>query len=168
MRGFLKARGIEVPEGSEDEPGTVRGIAAAKNARFLDMLRSRGPELRPGAEAFLRRAREAGLKIAVVTASRNGAEVLEASGLRPLSDALVDGNVAAECGLAGKPRPDTFLEAARRLDTAPERAAVVEDAVAGVRAGKEGGFGLVLGMGPEARRADLEEAGADAVVPDLS
>lgn len=167
---FLAARGIDLPAGGEDDPAhaeTVFGLAKAKNQLFQHKLEEKGVTARPGTRAFLQGARQRGIKLAVVTASRNGPDVVAAAGLGQMIDLLVDGNVAAQEGLAGKPAPDTYLEAARRLGVVPKRAAVIEDALAGIEAGKAGGFGLVIGIAKPARQDALLEAGADAAVVGL-
>ncbi len=166
IRSFLASRGIEA------DPATVERLGREKNETFLGLLAREGaPEL-PANVAFLRRVRAAGLRTAVVSASRNAPRILQATGLAPGIEVLVSGQTAAQEGLAGKPAPDTFLAAARKLGLAPARCAVVEDAEAGVAAGRAGGFGLVIGVAGRgaagAARANLAEQGADMVVEDLS
>jgi HAD superfamily hydrolase (TIGR01509 family) len=117
---------------------------------------------------LLERLRAAGIRTAVVTSSQNRARVLEAAGLGALFDVAVDGITLIERGLAGKPAPDMFLEAARALGVDPARAVVVEDALSGVEAGARGGFGLVIGVARKGNRAELEAHGAQRVVADLS
>lgn len=171
VAGVLRARGIALPWGSgSDPPGapTVQGLGRAKNDAFRAVIEAEGVQLRPGAREFLRRARAAGLRVAIVTASRNARAVLSAAGLGGLFDVLVDGNAAAEGAMAGKPAPDTLQEAARRLGVAPARAAVVEDAAAGVAAARAGGFARVIGIGGDGTEARLLASGAEAVVPDLA
>jgi trehalose 6-phosphate phosphatase len=170
VRGFLAARGIELPLGDTEDPAdaeTVRALAMKKNARFLQKLGEKGATVSSGAQDFLVAARDHGLKLAIVTASRNGPAVIKSAGLRSMVDSLVDGNVAANKGLAGKPAPDTYLEAARRLGVKPQRAAVVEDAIPGVEAGRAGGFGLVIGIAKANDNELLIEAGADVAVRGL-
>jgi len=171
VASFLQSRGIDLPLGDESDPPekeTVCGLGNRKNRLFLDAIRQRGVKVYQTSIEFIERARSHGFKIAVVTASRNGREVLEAAGLGHLFDAKVDGVVAHERKLAGKPAPDTFLEAARRLGVSPGRAAVIEDAAAGVKAGKAGCFGLVIGVNRNGRSELLRANGADIVVSDLS
>lgn len=171
VRSFLASRGIVLPEGSpHDPPGTetVCGLGNLKNQYFLLELRERGAGVFPSTVALARGARARGLRIGVVTSSRNCTEVLEAAGLTDLFDARVDGMEIARLGLHGKPAPDMFLEAARRLGVAPARAAVFEDAIAGVQAGRAGGFGLVVGVDRVGSPDALRQAGADIVVSDLS
>lgn len=122
----------------------------------------------PGSVAYLRAAQEAGLRRAVVSASANCREVVEAAGIAGLLEVRVDGLTAREEGLRGKPQPDTFLAAADRLGVAPEHAAVFEDALAGVAAGRAGGFGLVVGIDRVGQADALKEHGADMVVRDLA
>ena len=171
VASFLQSRGIDLPLGEESDPPekeTVCGLGTRKNRLFLDAIRQRGVKVYRTSIEFIKRARLHGFKIAVVTASRNGREVLEAAGLGNLFDAEVDGIVAHELKLAGKPAPDTFVEAARRLEVSPDKAAVIEDAAAGVKAGKAGGFGLVIGISRNGQPELLRENGADIVVSDLS
>jgi HAD superfamily hydrolase (TIGR01509 family) len=131
------------------------------------LLRRDGARAFPSSAALVRRLRAAGALTAVVSASRNMTAVLASAGLRGLFDAEVDGVEAARLGLAGKPDPALFLEAVRRLGVTPGRAAVVEDALAGVEAGRRGGFGLVVGVDRAGQVAALAERGADLVVEDL-
>ncbi len=171
IRCFLASRGLSLPEGSpEDGAGaeTVWGLGQRKNAAFLEALERQGVAVFPAAVGLLERLRAAGFRTAVVTASRNGAAVLKAAGLEHLFDARVDGVEAGRLGLPGKPAPDTFLEAARRLGVPPTRAVVLEDAQAGVEAGRRGGFGRVLGVRRSGPEGALVAAGADVEVTDLS
>ncbi|MFF8828346.1 HAD family hydrolase [Streptomyces sp. NPDC015131] len=160
---FLTARGLR-PSAAE-----VEAVAAAKERLFTQELRERGATALPGAVRLLHALRGAGTPIAVVSASRHAREVLAAAGVLDLFHACVDGTEAARLGLPGKPDPALFLEAARRLGVPPAACAVVEDALAGVEAGRRGGFGLVAGVdrtaGPDTADA-LRRAGADVVVRD--
>jgi alpha,alpha-trehalase len=170
VRGFLESRGIELPDGTiDDEPGhdTVGALGNAKNALFLARLERQPPRSYPGTLTFLREARGAGIATAAISASKNARSVLDAAGVTDLFDVVVDGNDAAELGLAGKPDPAIFLEAARRLEVEPRRAAIVEDALSGVEAGRRGGFELVVGVDRTGHPEDLAGAGADVVVRDL-
>ncbi len=170
VRSFLESRGFDLPEGTPaDSPdaSTVCGLGNRKNALFNEVIARDGVPVIESAVRFLKTLRDRGFKTAVVSSSRNCAAVLEAARLLDAFDARVDGEVAAELGLPGKPRPDTFLEAARELGVAPERAVVVEDAISGVEAGRSGGFGLVIGVDRGAGRAALEAGGADLVVARL-
>jgi len=170
-RAFLASRGIELPEGRpDDRPGldTVYGLSNEKNLRLLERLRSDGVDVYPGSVTFLRAVRDQGLATAVVSSSANTLEVLRAAGLEQLFDQRVDGATAAEEHLAGKPAPDTYLAAARRLHVVPARAVVFEDALAGVEAGRAGHFGLVVGVDRVGQAAALAAHGADVVVADLS
>ncbi len=169
-REFLRARGIALPEGSPgDPPGaqTVAGLSNREDELFLSRLHRQGVEPYPGSVRFVRAVRRAGLRTAVVSSSANAGEVLAAAGLADLMDDRVDGAVAAAEHLAGKPAPDTYLAAARRLGVAPSASAVFEDALAGVEAGKAGGFGWVVGIDRVGQAAELAARGADVVVPDL-
>ncbi|PTL75783.1 HAD family phosphatase [Vitiosangium sp. GDMCC 1.1324] len=171
IRCFLASRGLSLPEGSpEDGPDarTVWGLGKRKNGYFLETLKQRGVEVYPHAVALLERLRAAGFRTAVVSASRNCEAVLRAAGLEPLFDARVDGVEAGRLGLPGKPAPDTFLEAGRRLGVPPERAVVLEDAQAGVQAGRRGRFGCVIGVRRAGPVGALVRAGAHLEVTDLS
>jgi alpha,alpha-trehalose phosphorylase len=171
VRAFLRSRGIDVPEGKPSDPPdrwSVWGIGNRKQAMFESELDERGVDAFPGSVAWLRGLRTAGVSTAVVSSSRNAAAVLRRAGIDDLFDACVEGGTAAELGLRGKPAPDTFLEAARRLGVDPTEAVVVEDAVAGVAAGRAGGFGLVIGVDRTGRPDELRAHGADLVVTDLA
>ncbi|WP_157449826.1 beta-phosphoglucomutase family hydrolase [Bradyrhizobium sp. ARR65] len=171
IRAFLAARGVDVAEGSEPdgpEVKTVESLAERKDGLFLQELRSKGVDVYPSTVALIRRLRALGLKTAVVSASRNCQEILQTARLDHLFDTRIDGRNAATLGLPGKPAPDTFLAAARRLGTSPERTVVIEDAIAGVTAGRAGGFGLVIGIDRTGHGTELENAGADIVVADLN
>lgn len=170
VRRFLASRGIRLPEGTPDDPAdrrTVCGLGNRKNAVFLDLLRERGVQPAPGARELVTTLRAEGARRAVVSSSANCDAVLDAAGIHDLFDAVVDGRTAARLRLAGKPAPDTFLEAARELAVQPARAAVVEDALAGVEAGRAGGFGLVVGVARGHDDAALRAHGAGLVVTDL-
>jgi beta-phosphoglucomutase family hydrolase len=171
VRDFLASRGIQLPEGAPDDPAdadTVNGLANAKNELVLRLIREQGVEAYEGSVRYLRAAREAGLRRAVVSSSHNCHDVLVAAGIEELLEVRVDGVVAEERHLRGKPAPDTFLEAARVLGVAPANAAVFEDALAGVQAGHDGGFGYVVGVDRAAQRDALLAHGASVVVDDLA
>ncbi|MDT9699255.1 beta-phosphoglucomutase family hydrolase [Streptomyces sp. P17] len=162
---FLASRGIEASE------GTVRDVAADKEELFTRRLREQGVEAYPGTVRLVRALRRAQVPVAAASASRHAGELLTRAGVRDLFDVLVDGGEAARLGLPGKPKPDLFLTAADRLGVPADRAAVVEDALAGVEAGRRGGFALVVGVdraaaGDSAER--LRRHGADIVVRDLA
>lgn len=159
--GFLTSRGITVA----DE--TVHALAAKKDADFQVLLAREGVNLIPGALPLLIALRRAGFRTAIVSASRNCAAVLTRAGLTDFFDASVDGVVAAELGLPGKPDPAVYLEAAGRLRTPPQRSVILEDALAGVEAGRGGGFGLVVGVDRAGHGQELLDHGADIIVPDL-
>lgn len=170
VRSFLAARGIDLPRGRPtDGPGqeTIHGLARQKDRYFLEHVAREGVEVFQSAVALLRRARATGTKTAVASSSRNCGAILRAARLTALFDVRVDGLDIDRLGLAGKPAPDMFLETARRLGVAPQRAVVFEDAVAGVQAARAGGFGLVVGVADADRAADLRAHGAHAVVADL-
>jgi alpha,alpha-trehalose phosphorylase len=156
VRDFLRARGIVVPE-----------VANRKQALVERALARDGVEGFPGSLRWVRHLRAAGVRTAVVSSSANCDDVLRAAGMADLFELTVDGLDIVRLALPGKPAPDAFLEAARRMDVAPRNAVVVEDALAGVAAGRAGCFGLVIGVARNAAPADLRSAGADIVVGDL-
>jgi alpha,alpha-trehalase len=167
---FLKSRAIDLPRGDpSDDPDklTVCGLGNRKNALIQEVLASDGVDVFEGSVRLVRWLHEQGIRQAIVSSSKNAGPVLEAAGLVDLFEVRVDGIVAAKEKLPGKPRPDTFLAAAGMLGVEPLRAVVVEDALAGVRAGVNGSFGLVIGVDREGEPEALREAGADIVVDDL-
>lgn len=171
VRSFLASRGITLPEGSPDDPGTadtVNGLGNRKNVVLLERLRAAGVEAYPGSVTYLRAAVRLGLRRAVVSASANCREVVAAAGIEDLLEVRVDGVVARQEKLRGKPEPDTFLAAAERLGVAPQEAAVFEDALSGVAAGRAGGFGFVVGVDRVGQADALRAHGADIVVTDLA
>jgi len=170
VQSFLASRGIELPHGSPDDPPgneTVCAIGNRKDRSFVDLILRDGVEAFPDTIALLDRLGEAHIAVAAVSASRNSAEVLRAAHVIERFAVRVDGVEADRLGLAGKPDPALFLEAADRLDVRPERAVVVEDAQAGVEAGRRGGFALVVGVARAGSGEALAEHGADVVVVDL-
>jgi beta-phosphoglucomutase family hydrolase len=170
VRDFLHSRGIDLPEGSPEDPPaaeTVCGVGNRKNVLVNQALEEGGVVVYPGSLALVRALRDAGVKTAVVSSSANCATVLRAAEIEDLFEVRVDGKVAAELGLPGKPAPDTFLEAARELGAEVKRTVVVEDAISGVQAGRNGGFGLVVGVARHDEPGVLRREGADVVVSDL-
>ena len=170
VRDFLASRGITLPEGAAgDAPdaATVQGVATRKNELVLRELEEHGVEVYEGSVRYLRAVKDAGLATAVVTASANGGQVVAAGGFAELIDARVDGLTAKRDGLRGKPAPDGFLAGARALGVDPAHAAVFEDALAGVAAGRAGEFGFVVGVDRVGQAEALREHGADVVVQDL-
>jgi beta-phosphoglucomutase family hydrolase len=171
VRAFLASRGIELPEGEEDDPltaETVHGLGNRKNELVLKMIREDGVEAYPGSVRYLEAVRDAGLKRAVVSSSTNCRDVLVAAGIEQLFEARIDGVVAEREHLKGKPAPDTYLAGARALGAGPEEAAVFEDALAGVEAGRAGKFACVVGVDRVDRADALREHGATIVVEDLA
>lgn len=162
VRSFLDSRGIA----HDDE--LVRRLGDEKNDLVLELIRTRGVETYAGSVAFVRVAREAGLRCAVVSSSANTRDVLSITGIADLFEVRIDGLVAEERGLPGKPAPDTFLAGAEALGVPAAAAAVFEDALAGVEAGRAGDFGWVVGVDRTGHGAELSEHGADVVVEDLS
>jgi beta-phosphoglucomutase family hydrolase len=171
VRSFLAARDIHLPEGSPDDPPdreTICGLGNRKNEIVLRLIREHGVDPYPGSVRYLQAAVEAGLRRAVVSSSTNCRDVLAAAGLADLFDTIIDGHVAEQRHLRGKPAPDTFLEAAKELGVAAADAAVFEDALAGVEAGRAGGFGYVVGVDRVGQADALKAHGADIVVSDLA
>jgi beta-phosphoglucomutase family hydrolase len=170
VRDFLASRDIHLPEGSADDPpgrATVAALGNRKDQFFLAALHEHGAAAFRSTVDLIGKLRGHGLRVAVISASRNARAVLESAGVIDLFETRVDGVVAADLKLPGKPDPAVFLEAARRLGTEPGRAVVVEDATAGVEAGHRGGFGLVIGVDRAGQAQALRQSGADVVVGDL-
>ena len=162
VRSFLASRGVHPPEEE------IRALGDRKNERVLRLIAERGVEPYEGSVRYVQAAREAGLRRAVVSSSTNATAVLEAAGIAGLFEDVVDGTVVEREGLKGKPAPDTFLAGARLLGVEPSQAAVFEDALAGVEAGRAGRFGLVVGVDRVGQASALREHGADVVVGDLA
>ncbi len=171
VRSFLRSRDIDLPDGDpgdDPEQETACGLGNRKNELVNRMLDDEGVTVYEGSVRLVHQLRDRGVRLAVVSSSRNCVAVLRAAGLLDLFEARVDGIVAADRNLPGKPAPDTFLSAAADLGTRPERAVVVEDAISGVQAGRNGGFGLVIGVDRDGDSGALRDHGADLVVADLS
>jgi beta-phosphoglucomutase family hydrolase len=171
VRSFLASRGIRLPQGAatdEVSAETVNGLGNRKNVTVLRLIRERGVQAYPGSLRFLRAVRRAGLSTAVVSSSANCRAVLAAAGIADLFDVRVDGMTIVRDHLDGKPAPDSFLAAARELSVEPAAAAVFEDALAGVAAGRAGRFGYVVGVDRAGQAAALRRHGADVVVTDLA
>lgn len=170
VKRFLASRGIQLPEGSlEDVPGTETacGLGNAKDQLFTRVLDEEGAEVFPSTLRLIEQLRASGILLGVASSSKNCALILRKAGMAHLFQTRVDGQGSAELGLRGKPEPDIFLAAARNLHVLPARAAIVEDAVSGVQAGRHGRFGLVLGIARHGNEEELRQAGADLVVRDL-
>jgi beta-phosphoglucomutase family hydrolase len=171
VRSFLESRGSELPEGSPDDPPgdeTISGLGNRKNELVVRLIREHGVEPYEGSVQYLEAVRDAGLRRAVVSSSANCHDVLIAAGIDDFFEARIDGIVAKRERLKGKPAPDTFLAAARELDAAPGEAAVFEDALAGVAAGRAGNFACVVGVDRLGQADALCENGATIVVSDLA
>ena len=171
VRSFLASRGVTLPDGDASDPDdalTVCGLGNRKDRFFRRHVAEHGVRAFPSTVELIRVLRAGGVRTALVTASRNADEVLAAAGVGDRFDAKVDGRDAAVLRLPGKPDPAMFLEAARRLGVRADRAAVVEDALAGVAAGSAGGFALVVGVARHGQSDALRRAGADLVVSDLA
>ena len=169
-RSFLKSRGIELPEGSPDDPpgkATINGLSNRKNDLVLVKLNENGVQVYDGTITFINAVRDKGIVTAIVSSSANTQQVLDAAGIGNLFDARVDGLTAKERGLRGKPAPDTFLAAAEDLKVPAAHAVVFEDALAGVEAGHAGHFALVVGVDRVGQAEALHERGADVVVEDV-
>lgn len=171
VRSFLASRGIELPEGEAGDSSdvdTVIGLGDRKNALVLSLIRSRGVEPYPGSVLYVRRARAAGLHRGVVSASKNCRDILVSAGMDDLFEEVIDGVVAEREHLRGKPSPDTFLAGAEALGVRPAEAAIFEDALAGVAAGRAGRFGFVVGVNRSDQAEALLGKGAHVVVSDLA
>ncbi|MEU3731297.1 beta-phosphoglucomutase family hydrolase [Streptomyces sp. NPDC033538] len=171
VRSFLTSRGVELPEGDPDDPPdarTVNGVGNRKNELLLKKIRTDGVEPYEGTLRYIDAVRAAGLATAIVSSSANTQDVLRSIDAERLFDVRIDGVVARQRKLPGKPRPDTFLAAARDLGVDPSRAAVFEDALAGMDAGRSGHFGYVVGVDRVGQTDALYAHGADRVVVDLA
>jgi len=171
VRSFLDSRKIELPQGTPGDPPeaeTIDGIGNRKNELVMKLIRDQGVDPYEGSVRYVKAARAAGLRRAVVSSSTNCRDVLAAAGIADLFEEIVDGVVAERKHLHGKPAPDTFLEGARALGMAPAHAAVFEDALAGVQAGRAGHFGFVVGVDRVGQADGLRAHGADIVVTDLA
>jgi beta-phosphoglucomutase family hydrolase len=170
VESFLVSRNIKLPHGESDDPPdteTVCGLGNKKDALFNQIMKDEGVELFQGTITWIRQLRQAGIKIAVVSSSKHCKIIIESAGIADLFDARVDGNVTDDLKLKGKPAPDTYLKAAEMLGAQPQRAVVVEDALAGVESGRNGGFGLVIGVDRKDDAEALRAHGANLVVQDL-
>ncbi|MFE5599190.1 beta-phosphoglucomutase family hydrolase [Streptomyces coelicoflavus] len=171
VRSFLASRGVELPEGTPDDPpdaGTVNGVGNRKNELLLEKIRTDGVEPYEGTLRYIDAVRAAGLATAIVSSSANTRDVLRSIDAERLFDVRIDGVVARERKLPGKPHPDTFLAATRDLGVEASRAAVFEDALAGMDAGRSGHFGYVVGVDRVGQTDALYAHGADRVVKDLA
>ena len=171
VRDFLASRDIVLPEGTNDDPATaltVNGLGNRKNEAVRHRIRTQGVQVFEGSRRYLEAAKQAGLRRAVVSSSANTHEVLDVTGLAPYIEEIVDGLTIRSEHLRGKPAPDTFLLAAKRLGVDPQEAAVFEDALVGVEAGRAGGFGFVVGVDRVGHAEQLLAHGADIVVQDLA
>ncbi|MFC5261137.1 beta-phosphoglucomutase family hydrolase [Kribbella qitaiheensis] len=171
VRDFLASRDIVLPEGTNDDPATaltVNGLGNRKNEAVRHRIRTQGVQVFEGSRRYLEAAKQAGLRRAVVSSSANTHEVLDVTGLAPYIEEVVDGLTIRSEHLRGKPAPDTFLLAAKRLGVDPQEAAVFEDALVGVEAGRAGGFGFVVGVDRVGHAEQLLAHGADIVVQDLA
>lgn len=170
VRSFLASRGIQLPDGTADDgpdAETIHGIGNRKNELVLKLIKEDGVDPYEGSVRFVKAARAAGLRRAVVSSSTNCKDVLIAAGIEDLFEVRIDGTVAEEQHLKGKPAPDTFLAGAKALGVEPAQATVFEDALAGVQAGRAGKFGYVVGVDRVGQAAALHAHGADVVVQDL-
>src|SRR3954447_3482052 len=171
VKSFLAARGIELPQGSPDDPPgaeTVDGLGNRKNELVLKLIHDEGVTAYPGSVKYVHAVRDACLPRAVVSSSANCADVLRAAGIEDLFEVRVDGHVVEEQHLPGKPAPDTYLHAAKLLGVGADEATVFEDALSGVESGRAGNFGFVVGVDRVGQAEALKEHGADVVVSDLA
>jgi beta-phosphoglucomutase family hydrolase len=170
VASFLKSRGIDIPQGLPGDSSvieTICGLGNRKNEMFKEVLTEKGAEVFPSSKTLLFSLKNAGVKLGVASSSKNCRAVLESVGLLHLFDARVDGLVSEELNLKGKPEPDIFIRSCEMLGTNPSESIVIEDAVSGVQAGSNGGFGLVVGIARGNNASELKEHGADVVVADL-
>jgi beta-phosphoglucomutase family hydrolase len=170
-RSFLESRGIDLPEGTPDDPPgtpTLYGLSNRKNNLVLEKIATGGVQVYPGSITYIRSVKDKGISTAIVSASANTVQVLKSAGIEDLFDVRIDGVIAKQRGLRGKPTPDTFLAAAQALGMSAHQAAVFEDAQAGVAAGRAGGFAIVVGVDRVDQAEALREHGADIVVKDLA
>ncbi|WP_206454039.1 beta-phosphoglucomutase family hydrolase [Aurantimonas marina] len=171
VRSFLQSRGITLALGTPTDPPdreTISGLGNRKNQFLQESLEKDGVEVFDSTVALIRTLRGYGVRTALVSSSRNARAILDSADLTTLFDVCVDGSDSARLELKGKPQPDIFLAATEALGARRERAAVFEDAISGVQAGRAGGFGLVVGVDRADQAAALREAGADLVVADLA
>jgi len=171
VRSFLQSRGIELPEGSPDDPPnaeTIDGLGNGKNDLVQKIIHRDGVQAYEGSVRYVRAVRDAGLHRCVVSSSANARDVLVAAGIDDLFEDVIDGHVVDRKGLKGKPAPDTFLAGARAVGVSADEAAVFEDALAGVQAGKAGKFKCVVGVDRVGQADALRAHGADVVVEDLA
>jgi beta-phosphoglucomutase family hydrolase len=171
VRSFLESRGIELPEGKPDDPPdaeTINGLGNRKNEIVLKIIHDDGVEPYAGSVRYVEAAGKAGLHRAIVSSSANTKDVLRVTGLIDDFETIVDGHAVSDEGLKGKPAPDTYLEGARRVGVEPAAAAVFEDALSGVEAGRAGNFGYVVGVDRVGQADALRQHGADVVVEDLA
>ena len=171
VRSFLSSRGIELPDGDPDDPGdkeTIYGLGNRKNDMFHKVLHDDGVKVFEGSRRYLEAVSAAGLGVAVVSSSANTRDILEVTGLDRFVQQRVDGITLRDEHIAGKPAPDSYLRGAQLLNLGPEAAAVFEDALAGVQAGRAGNFGFVVGVDRVGQADDLRRNGADVVVSDLA
>jgi len=170
VRSFLESRGIDLPEGSPDDSPykqTVCGLGNRKNELFHEQMKKKGVHVYDDTIDQIKKWKHKGLKIGVISASKNCKDILEVAGILDLFDTRVDGVIAEEQNLDGKPAPDVFIRAAKNLETQPENAVIVEDALAGIQAGKAGNFGFLIGIARNIDADSLYDAGADLVVQTL-
>lgn len=171
VKSFLESRGINIASGDPSDSSdteTVCGIGNKKNLKFREVLRTKGVEVYASTIKLIKELKSLKIRIGVASSSKNCKYILESAGIEELFETRVDGEVSVELGLKGKPAGDIFVRAAANLGAKPEESIVVEDATSGVAAGKNGGFGLVLGLARENNKLELLENGADFVVGDLS
>jgi alpha,alpha-trehalase len=171
IRNFLKSRNLVIPDGEPDdgaEVDTIYGIGARKNELFLSILEKEGVQVYEDTVDAIHKWKDAGIKLGIISSSRNCKRIIEATGLSDLFDTRVDGTTLASENLNGKPEPDMFLRACELMDVRPSQTIVIEDAIAGIEAGRRGNFGLVIGIARDKDEKQLIEAGADLVAKDLT
>ncbi len=171
VKSFFQSRGINIPFGDPSDTAdknTICGVGNKKNILFRQLLKKRGAETYPSTIQFIKNLKESGIRVGVASSSRNCETILESVGLEKLFETRVDGVVSAQLKLKGKPEGDIFVKASRNLNAVPSKTVIVEDAISGIQAGRNGGFGLVLGVARNNNESELIENGADIVVSDLA
>ena len=169
-QSFLESRGINISFGDKEdglEKETVCGLGNRKNIKFREVLEKQGVEVYPSTIALIKEFKSRGIRIGVASSSKNCKFVLQSAGIENLFETRVDGEVSVELGLKGKPEADIFVVAAKNVGAEPAKTIVVEDAVSGVQAGRNGAFGLVIGLARENNEKELKENGADVVITDF-
>ncbi|MGD9014464.1 MAG: trehalose-phosphatase [Candidatus Omnitrophota bacterium] len=171
VKSFLESRGIKIPFGQPNDPPekeTICGIGNRKNSKFLEIIKTEGVQVYPSTIEFIKELRQSGIRTGIISSSKNCQYILQALGIENLFQTRVDGQVSVQQKIKGKPAPDIFLAAAGNLGAIPARTVIVEDAISGAQAGRDGGFGLVIGLARQDNESALVENGADVAMKDIS